>query len=440
MRIVFKQRQWFLFILIFIACLFSSMLGAQIFGISLNKLCLIPLMIYLNLIGIYSKIKINRMSKLLILFLLLTIFSSLIAFFAFYATNYIDYFTSLSNVIIQVILIYFPLLIGVIKFNNKKRLKHYYRSSILLVGKLNIIVGLLEFFLYMLFKYDLSKILAVFYGENYQIGFINLPPLGIFPRISGLCADSAFFGIILTIFVCFNNRSIWNFLAFLVSGLAISRSGMISIIICLILKYFIYKQYNHITAKRIFSIFGIAILIIICLNIPSVNDQMTAIVFRISGISDSMNNKDIDGTIRHILYIPKSIEVLCSKFNPIQFLFGFGPGNSGTILYNYHVMDEYLSPGMKSTIWVTECDFSDVLLTRGFVGTTIYLYLFYKIAKINKENAVFILSILIFGFMYNVITTTYILLIVIFIVGTCDESKEKRLTRNECNLLLKQNL
>lgn len=416
-------------IVVFIAVLFSSMLGANLFGVSLNKIALIPLLLVLLYDNYENKkpYKCGSSTFIYLFFFFFASVSSVLALFADYADKYAGYKSSEILFIVQIFLIYIPLLILLNKTSNKNLYFDYFKRAIVLVARLNILWAVSQFIIYYLTGNDINlNTIAFFYNSGtytYSSATSFLEGVGEILRITGLCFDPAYCGFILLVGYCFD-RSVWfKILYFLGTVLAISRTTIFAIMFVFIVNI-ILSLYNNRGVIKFSRLKQIAVVLIITLlavliiaSYFDLSDFVKVFLMKLN----FKNNGDI-GDGRHMLYPKAALYILFHKYNVLQFLFGFGPRNSGTILVNFAPQyNSYMTQSFLAEMWATECDFSELLLGYGVIGFILYVVLMLKNFKVNNKYSVIYLAFLFVGFMYDISSSTYLTLIMIFTcAGFCD--------------------
>ncbi len=408
-----------LFWAILIAVLFGSMLGAQVAGISLNKICLIPLYLYL-LVSI-RKLKVNLNSLPLLLFYCVAAASSIYAISADYASNYEGYTKECLLNAIQIVVIYIPLVIMLINYKEKENVKDYFIKSLKITARIHIVWAIAQFLLYMLAKIDINSIfLSKLYGESSGSALINMGGLGIFIRPTGLAQDPAFFGLILVLGFLFEKKTITKVLYFAMACIAMSRSTIVVMVLIIGVNLIRNAYKLRISKKKMIIFVGIVVAGVVAVVALGLGEQINALFSRFTNVKTAST---MDGTSRHLYYIPASIKILFTKYNVFQFLIGFGPRQSGTIIANSHVMDEYLMEGMFTSTWAAETDFAELLLGYGFIGTVLYFVVLCRMPKGNIRIQMVSFAFIMFGLMYNITGSTLFNLAVIVFV-TCLNKKK----------------
>lgn len=417
----------FLFLFIFIAVFCASITNAKIRGVSLGKIGIIPLYVFLIFKTYKNDYKINSNSKFLIFFYLSASLSCLISLFAPYASNYSNYFKNSIMYLIQLVFIYVPLLILFSSYNKKDKIINYFKKSIIYTARINIIWAIFQFIFYAFFTVDINKMYLGFlyeFSETYSSTYINFPSIGIFIRVTGFNTDAAFFGLLIILDFIFEKSVFLKLLCFVMACFSMSRTAMFTIIFLFIFDFVCNKKFYKPIKNHFVLFFLILLLIPILLANKTIGKQFEAMFSRIFGLIGIDVTENV-GDGRHIMYIFKAIEIVLKKYNPIQFLFGYGPRQSGTILANYHVMDDFLDDYMINNVWTIECDWSELLLGYGIVGTILYILSFINLGKVKKNNAIFLcLFVFVYGFMYDISANTLLNLILI-VFSTCNSTKLK---------------
>ena len=392
-------------ICIFLMVFFSSIVGAQIFGISLNKICMLPLLFYL--ITTSQKFSLRKSLFPLVGFYLIGALSAIVSLTASYATKIDGYVSRSAFYTIQLLVLFIPMLCLISESKRKEEILQSTIDSIVLISRINTVVVFVEMFSFFVVGVGLANcILKIFYGVDNAVALINLPAIGIFLRPAGLNRDPAYLGIILVFGFLFEKNFVWKLLSFAAVACAMSRS---SILIMLVIAVYSYIKTNGIrkVKPRYFVIATACIIAVVyaMIAIPSVNSQITGMLSRLH-IANEMKSEDA-GTMRHLLYIPKSIEVFLFQYNPIQQLIGYGPRLSGTIIAHANVMDVYLDQEMFHIAWTMECDIAELLLGYGIIGFILYYCCIFKLRKINVYGKMLFLVFFLYSIMYDISASTY---------------------------------
>lgn len=400
-----RKNSRVLLICIFIMVFFSSIVGSQFFGFSLNKVCMIPLMLYLFL---HSKSFSLRKSLFpLAGFYVVAALAAIISLIAPYANNIEGYISRSVFYAIQMVIFFIPMLFLLSKSKRKEEIIDYTIYSVILTSRINIIFVFLELATFFIVNTSFTdSLLGFLYGIDNASALIYLPGLGVFLRPTGLNIDPAYLGIILVFGFLFEKSIVWKIMIFVAAACAMSRSAVLIIAAISILDYIKKNCIRKINLKYIaISFLCIIVFTYTILMIPSLNSQITGMLSRLH-LGNEIKSEDV-GTIRHMLYIPKSIEVFIFYFNPIQQLIGFGPRLSGTIIAHANVMNNYLNPEMFYEAWTIECDIAELLLGYGLIGFVLYYCCIFKLRKIKVYGKMLFLVYFLYSIMYDISASTY---------------------------------
>jgi len=181
-----------------------------------------------------------------------------------------------------------------------------------------------------------------------------------------------------------------------------NSTSLIGVVLCICILVFIQIRDNKVKSLIKANSKIVAALIVVAVGavvLIAVTDFGEYIVSRIQYLFERFSDSEDESTAAHLTYYTDCIETM-KECNVLQFLFGYGYGCSGfTITEKYH---RFLSYGN----WSIECDFVDIMISRGIIGfITYYLFLFEifrKGIKIDKRYAAVIIPIVIEGLGYNV--------------------------------------
>jgi hypothetical protein len=413
---------------VLIAIFFSSMLGAQIFGISLNKIALLPLEIYLftRIVSIHHKARLTKLKRNLLLWYITLMMSSALALTR--QEQLIGYEEKLIFNLIQYVVIYLPILLmaDVIKnpFNQFKR-------AIIIVSQINSIWAIIQFIAWYIFQIDFND----FFFTTCMKGLLgtgwtawNFEAGSLAMRATGLNRDPAFLAVLMVLGFTFTKSNIWKSIFTFSCICAMSRVGMVSIATILLFSLFRREKNTIVFLKtknliRIIAIISFVIIVFLYLydTIEIVQFQTDYTLTRFSILKVNSNTGDVSGTMRHIMYLPLSISTF-SDFSWIEKLFGIGPRIGGTALaFSDSVKSAIeLNAGMQKKAWAIECDFAEILLGSGLLGFILYYFNLYALFTKNKQDKIkqnSIIGIFIFGFMYCIGFNTLINLYLIFMVS-----------------------
>ncbi len=423
---------------VFLAIFFSSMLGAQIFGISLNKIALLPLEIYLftRIASTHHRSHLTKLKRNLLLWYITLMLSSALALIR--QEQLIGYEEKLIFNLIQYIAIYFPifLMIDVIKnpFNQ-------FKKAIIIVSQINSIWAIVQFISWYIFQIDFND----FFFSTCMKGLLgtewtawNFEAGSLAMRATGLNRDPAFLAILMVLGFTFTKSNLWKSIFTFSCICAMSRVGMVSITAILLFSLFRREENTIAFLKtknliRIVAIISFVVIVFLYLynTIEIVQFQTDYTLTRFSILKINSNTGDVSGTMRHIMYLPLSIMTFCD-FSWLEKLFGVGPRIGGTALaFSDSVKSVIeLNAAMQKKAWAIECDFAEILLGSGLLGFVLYyfnLYALFKKNKNDKSKQKSIIGIFIFGFMYCIGFNTLINLYLIFMVSDNILKKESNI-------------
>lgn len=405
-----------------LSVILASFVGAQFYSISLNKIALLPLEMYL-LIKSSGRARVNGLQKTLAFWYGFAICSALVGLIL--TQEFLGAESKLIFWGIQAGVIYLPivLLSGILDdpFPIVKK-------ALILMAKINAIWALVQFLCWSVNQFDINDYIfneifkGVFGGEwsvwNYEAGFLAL-------RVSGFQSDAAFFAILIIFGFVFTESIIWKVIFYGICFLSMSRTGIVVITVVTFIDIFKLIVSNRVKTKVAFI--GIVVLfgavfgfIYAYQNIPGVAFQVEYMLFRMQNIG---GNTDA-GTSRHLLYIPVAFRVWAEEYGIVTKLFGLGPRVGGIGLSISNVAKSNMMVA-QSIAWAIECDFAEILLGQGLLGILIY-YILYKLYKNWSAIRKCIFAIVLAGVMYNVLETTLIQLIIILFVASYKEELNKR--------------
>lgn len=400
-----KNNKSVLRICIFIMVFFSSIVGAQLFGVSLNKISMLPLLLYLLLSS--RNISLRKSLFPLAGFYIVGAVAAIISLVAPYVSNIEGYVSNSVFYAIQMMLLFIPMLFLLSGSNTKDDLLKYSIDAIVLTSRINIVVVFLELISFFVVDVSLTnKILGFIYGLDNAAALIYLPGLGVFLRPTGLNMDPAYLGIIVVFGFLFEKNNVWKIMGFVAVVCAMSRSSIIIMLAVAIYAYAKNNGFRKIKPRYLIMAVGCMVAVVVAMqSIPSINSQITGMLSRLH-LGNEMKSEDV-GTMRHMLYIPKSIEVFLFHYNPIQQLIGFGPRLSGTIIAQANVMNNYLNSEMFRTAWSTECDIADLLLGHGLIGLVLYYFCVFRLRRIKGYGKMLFLVFFLYSIMYDISASTY---------------------------------
>jgi hypothetical protein len=393
---------------LFFAVLASSMIGAQIFGISFSKISLIPLEIYILLHLKNTKIELHQEKKMLLLWFGFIIVSSTLNYI-FTDSPLEGYKTVLLLNIAQTLIFLIPILLKLGDFNDIFEKTEKY---ILIIAKINCIWCVVQFIAWYVFSFDFNhfffiNVLHGLLGEREWTASYN-DSLAVAIRPTGLNHDPAFLSILLVFGFVLTKSKFWKYFFFIGTLLAISRVGIVTIVFIAL-----YDKYKtglmKISIKKIlYSLFFILLVgsssFYVYSNNKLVHNQVNRSIERLSVIAKNKNSND--GTNRHVLYFPAAITT-SAEMPLYNILLGVGPrtgGNAFVKTSNYKNYFE-LNSTMQEKTWAIECDPAELLLGMGLTGFCLYYFImicFIKKYRKDPQTQMLFTTIIIFGIMYDV--------------------------------------
>ena len=417
---------------IFIAVLFTSLLGATVFGVSLNKIALIPFGVglLLEFFGTNKHIfRVNRTEKKLLSFYIGAILSCLIGLFN--DNSFSGYTSKLVSYAVQLLICYIPIALFLWSSKNRENYFKCFQKSVVTVCRIHCIWALVQFISYSLYSFDLNSFVFtnLLHGAlggkwtswSWENGTLAL-------RVTGLNYDSAYLAIILIFGFIFDKRKAFRVLYFAAAVLSMSRTGIFTMTLAFVVDLYNKNSLKTIDSKKIFKMvvsIGVISLVFLYLynTLESVQYQVDYAMSRVADINSSEKS---ESTVLHQKYIPYSLLFYLSYLNPIQKLIGVGPRVAGIVFAenesNYSAI--VLNQTQQYTAWPIECDFAEVLLGYGILGFILYYGILYDIYKGgNKQLRLFSISMVVMGIMYDYVEMTFFQLALIFILSIKESKK-----------------
>lgn len=275
------------------------------------------------------------------------------------------------------------------------------RKALVLTCVIQVIMCIVQFALYYNVHIDLNQI--VFRDFLHMVENPSQYKLGVY-HPSGMCWHSAFMApiTIITFVVC--DSYFIKVLAVVAAIICNNATAIIGIGICLALSVtfsvidFLRKT-NKTTKKRTFIVVGLIIIIFLLVFLGT--DAISIVIEKVIDIYGRATGSVYDGgsANAHIRYFIAYPEVV-KNGNVIQFLFGYGTGNSG------FTMSKLYGQYTELNSWVVESDVMNQLYSNGIVGFIIYygflLYIAFKGYRLNRRYLILMMSIIIAGFTYNI--------------------------------------
>ena len=287
------------------------------------------------------------------------------------------------------------------RYIKSERFVAYIKKALALTCTLQVILCVVQFLLYNRAHIDLNQL--VFRDILHMVENPSQYKLGVF-HPSGMCWHSAFIApVVIIAFILCDSYFIKvlavtdavicnNATAMIGIGVCLGLTGMFSIVDFL-------KRARKTVRKRTFiaiSLIVVAIIpILFCTNIvPVVCDKIVDIYGRATGAV--YDGGSANAHIRYFTAYPNVVK----NSSIIQFLFGYGTGNSGYTMSNLY--GQYVD--LKS--WVVETDVMNQIYSNGIIGFILYysflLYIAIKGYKLNRKYFILMISIILAGITYNI--------------------------------------
>ena len=421
-----------------VAVLLSTFVGTNIFGISLNKICLIPLYVYLICTSTISahNMRINRRNYPLLMYMFAAI-SCLYALTFNFENRYSGYDSTLILYFIQCVIIYIPILFLVYNHNRKDDIKKYLIEAILISAKIQAAFALLQLIFWYSSNIDigtvlsegLSSILSFEEGRSWTCVYWDESGLAIRP--SGFNIDPNFLTITLLLGIALEKKVLFKIIYVALILLSGTRSGLIVLGVLGCYQLYMVLKRNKRIKKRVFIILSVIVIVFLAIfsylyNFnpafsTSIDTQLSLMISRFN-IENLISNPSLS-TLRHISYYPIGIDTYFWDLNLFQKIIGTGPRVSGVIIQNNELYAKILSLNYNYA-WSLECDVIELLLGYGGAGFALYYFNIFKMIRNDKTFVPLFLVILFDGLMYGVSSLTITNLIFI-IFSTTQPIKEK---------------
>ena len=418
-------------ILIFIGIFFTSIVGAQVFGVSLNKIALIPLEISMVLMGRKKIFMLPKKYFPFFLFWCVQIIGSLIALVSFDKYIYAGYQSILATNIIQCMLIWIPLGLGLFVYEDKKSIFKSTKNAIVLTARIHVVYLILQFLLWHTVSFDLNGFIFTelfhnFFGSSFNSVFINMGSYGVHTlRTTGLNYDPAFTSAVMVAGFVFDCSNIIKCLYLVATLMAYSRSGTIAIIIIILYKILKKISENNLQINKkkilifVLSVFaGTIVVLYMYRNLEFFRNTIDSSMTRVT--SSLFDYGSIKNGGRHYQYPIYALYSWLFDLNIFQKIFGVGSRTTGLVFVLSPYVSQNMSfyPSMLSSAWQIECDFAAILLGEGLLGYVLYLMILKKLL-FSHENEMqsYSIGIFAFGFMYAIFLTsfTHVILLILFV-------------------------
>ena len=234
-----------MFVVVFIAVFGSNIIGATLFGVSLNKLVLVPLEIYLLFQnGRNLRFQVGGRQKKLISWYIVACLGSLsgILFSVIYNTKVTDELIQRAG--LQIFSYLFLLLpVALMLWNSRQEYEYAacFRKALIWTARIQTLWGIAQFALMQTIRFDLNSIVlgGVFGGDWTRYSNIANSSVGVVMRVTGINRDAAFLGLLLLIGFILETKPIHKFLYVVCALLALSRVALVIIVFIVLYKKFI---------------------------------------------------------------------------------------------------------------------------------------------------------------------------------------------------------
>lgn len=424
-----------MFIVIFIAVFGSSIVGASLFGISLNKLALVPLELYLILYnGANFKFKISNRQKLLLNWYVIASIGSLsgIVFSLLYNLQITN--ELINRGIFQIfsyLCMFTPIALLLWNSNRMEEYCFCLKKSVIWTARIQAIWGIAQFVLMQTMRFDLNVIvLGGVFGGNWT-GYSNFAnsSVGVVMRVTGINHDAAFLGLTLVIGFVLDKKLISKFLYVTCSILALSRVAIVSIGFIVLYKVFLeicksqnfsYKKLRKFVGHGVVVVMLMIIFVKVCQQSPALQNQIIRVFERFSSLSTGT-----DGTSRHIGYPLAVLQLELFNIPILQKIFGVGNQCGGILMTYYSDSISWLglATSMKylGNVWTVESDLASIFLETGIIGGILcykFFYSTYQTSRKDEDKKILVLVLAVFGIMYNMSGGTFVQLIYIGLYAT----------------------
>lgn len=423
-----------MFVVVFISVFGSSIVGATLFGVSLNKLVLVPLEIYLFLKnGSKIRFQVGGRQKKLICWYFIACFGSLsgILFSLVYNPEVTDELIQRAGLqIFSYLFLMMP--IALVLWNSKHKYEYAacFKKALIWTARIQAFWGIIQFVLMQTIRFDLNTVVlgGLFGGDWTRYSNIANSSVGVVMRVTGINKDAAFLGLLLLIGFILESKPIYKFLYVVCALLALSRAALVSIAFIVLYQLFIKLKYRTInySALRKFAKYGVLIIILLIVFVriyqqsPALKQQIMRVFERFLTVSTGA-----DGTSRHIGYPVAMVQLELFNIPFIQKLVGVGNQCGGILMSYYSNAVQWL--GLASSmlvldyVWTVESDIASVFLETGIIGGILYYSFYYKCfraAGFDTKKRSLVLGLAAFGIMYNMAGGSFIQLVYIGLFAT----------------------
>ena len=282
-----------------------------------------------------------------------------------------------------------------------ERFVAYIKKALALTCTVQVIVCIAQFILYNGAHIDLNQL--VFRNILHMVENPSQYKLGVF-HPSGMCWHSAFMAPIVIIAFVVCDSYFVKTLAVVDAVICNNATAMIGIGVCLVLTAtfsfvgFLKKMSKKVRKRTIISASLIAVAIIpilFCTDVvPVVSEKIVDIYGRATGAV--YDGGSANAHIRYFTAYPNVVK----NGSVIQFLFGYGTGNSG------YTMSKLYGQYADLKSWVVETDIMNQIYSNGIIGFILYysflLYIAIRGYKLNRKYFILMISIILAGITYNI--------------------------------------
>lgn len=419
--------------IIIITTILSSINGLDIFGISLNKIILIPLLIILFIRNMTKLRRIKIHINIYILFYIFALFSCLFSIFRGY--NY-DYRNTVINYFLQILFIYIPLFVLIYNDSNRENYLKAFIDGLVFSARINVLWGVAQLVSYQVLNIDINNMFFKdILGSTLQRGWTMYYHSGDrwLIRITGLNFENSVYGLIMVLGFFLEKRKLWKVSYFIMLVMSLSRTGLVSFFATYIIKKITMKKIRLRKIKMVKSFITLFAIVAISIYLYKFNSfiqyQINTIINRFTVETDS------EGTVRHSQYYPQGLNVFLTRSFIDQQLFGYGPRVSGisinmnkdiAISTNVFLMSDYYKA------WNIECDVITLLLGHGIIGSVLYYFSCYECIKKCKYLKFAVFAVLIGGVTYHFYSLTIINLMFILIEANLGRNINESTLMNTC--------
>lgn len=287
------------------------------------------------------------------------------------------------------------------RYLKSERFVVYIKKALALTCTLQVILCIVQFFLYNGAHIDLNQL--IFRDFLHMVENPSQYKLRVF-HPSGLCWHSAFMAPVAIIaFVVCDNYFI-KVLSVVDVVICNNATAMLGIGVCLVLTLMFsivdfLKGESRITRKRTFI--AVSLVTVVIISIFFCTDVLPVVCKKIIDVYGRATGSVYDGgsANAHIRYFTAYPNVV-KNGSIIQFLFGYGTGNSG------YTMSKLYGQYVDLKSWVVETDVMNQVYSNGIIGFILYygflLYIAIEGYKLDRKYFILMISIILAGITYNI--------------------------------------